>query len=101
MNLSFCAGFIKDGIGFGDPEAVTKVTIHDWLDHLDHAVELVGTNHVGIGSDLDGGCGFPDLQDVTTFPHLTEGMVVRGYSDSDIKKVLGANNLRVFKKVLS
>ena len=101
MNLSFCAGFIKDGIGFGDPEAVKKVTVHDWLDHLDHAVELVGTSHVGIGSDLDGGCGFPDLHDVTAFPHLTEGMVTRGYSDSDIKKVLGANNLRVFKKVLS
>jgi membrane dipeptidase len=101
MNLSFCAGFIKDGIGFGDPEAVKKVTVHDWLDHLDHAVDLVGTNHVGIGSDLDGGCGFPDLHDVTTFPRLTEGMVARGYSDSDIKKVLGANDLRVFKKVLS
>ncbi len=101
MNLSFCAGFIKDGIGFGDPEAVKKVTVQDWLDHLDHAVKLVGTNHVGIGSDLDGGCGFPDLHDVTTFPHLTEGMVARGYSDSDIKKVLGANNLRVFKEVLT
>lgn len=101
MNLSFCAGFIKDGVGFGDPEALKKVTVHDWLDHLDHAVELVGTNHVGIGSDLDGGCGFPDLHDVTAFPRLTEGMVARGYSDSDIEKVLGANNLRVFKKVLT
>jgi membrane dipeptidase len=100
MNLSFCAGFIKDGVGFGDPEAVKKVTIHDWLDHLDHAVGLVGTGHVGIGSDLDGGCGFPDLHDVTSFPRLTEGMVDRGYSDSDIEKILGANDLRVFKKVL-
>jgi len=61
----------------------------------------VGTSHVGIGSDLDGGCGFPDLHDVTAFPRLTEGMVARGYSDSDIEKVLGANNLRVLKKVLT
>ena len=100
MNLSFCAGFIKEGIGFGDPEALKKVTIEDWLDHLDYAVELVGTSHVGIGSDLDGGCGFPGLDDVTRFPSLTEGMVSRGYSDDDIRKILGANDLRVFKKVL-
>ena len=100
MNLSFCAGFIKDGIGFGDPEALKKVTVQDWLDHLDHAVELVGTSHVGIGSDLDGGCGFPGLDDITKFPSLTEGMVSRGYSDEDIRKILGANDLRVFKKVL-
>jgi membrane dipeptidase len=100
MNLSFCAGFIKDGIGFGDPEALKKVTIEDWLDHLDHAVGLVGTDHVGLGSDLDGGCGFPGLDDVTKFPDLTRGMISRGYADHDIKKILGANNLRVFKKVL-
>jgi len=100
MNLSFCAGFIKDGVGFGDPEALKKVTVEDWLDHLDHAVELVGTSHVGVGSDLDGGCGFPGLDDVTKFPSLTEGLVSRGYSDEDIEKILGANDLRVFKKVL-
>jgi len=100
MNLSFCAGFIRDGVGFDDPEALKKVTVEDWLDHLDHAVELVGTSHVGIGSDLDGGCGFPGLDDVTRFPTLTEGMVSRGYSDEDIGKILGANDLRVFKKVL-
>ena len=99
INLSFCGGFIKDGVGF-DPEAVKKVTIEDWLDHLDHAVELVGADHVGIGSDLDGGCGFPGLDDVTHFPSLTEGMVSRGYSDQDIEKILGANDLRVFKQVL-
>ena len=99
MNLSFCGGFIKNGVGF-DPESVKKVTIEDWLDHLDHAAELVGTSHIGIGSDLDGGCGFPDLNDVTRFPLLTEGMVSRGYSDQDIEKILGGNDLRVFKQVL-
>ena len=101
INLSFCAGFIKDGVGFGDPEALSKVTVNDWLDHLNHAVELVGADHVGVGSDLDGGCGFPGLDDVTKFPTLTEGMVSRGYSEEDIVKILGGNNLRVFKKILS
>jgi membrane dipeptidase len=99
LNLSFCGGFIKEGVGF-DPEAVKTVTIGDWLDHLDHAVGLVGADHVGLGSDLDGGCGFPGLDDITKFPDLTKGMVSRGYSDDDIKKILGANNLRVFKQVL-
>jgi membrane dipeptidase len=101
INLSFCAGFIKDGVSFGDPEALKKVTIQDWLDHLDHAVELVGTGHVGVGSDLDGGCGFPGLDDVTRFTSLTQGMVARGYSNQDIEKILGGNNLGVFKKVLT
>ena len=99
LNLSFCGGFIKEGVGF-NPEAVNKVTIEDWLDHLDYAVGLVGADHVGIGSDLDGGCGFPGLHDVTCFPNLTEGMISRGYSDQDIEKILGANDLRVFKTVL-
>ena len=99
LNLSFCAGFIKEGVGF-DPEAVKRVTIEDWLDHLDHAVGLVGADHVGIGSDLDGGYGFPGLDDITKFPDLTRGMVAAGYSDKDIEKILGANNLRVFKQVL-
>jgi membrane dipeptidase len=99
LNLSFCGAFIKEGVGF-NREAVKKVTIEDWLDHLDHAVDLVGADHVGIGSDLDGGCGFPGLHDVTCFTNLTEGMILRGYSDQDIEKILGANNLRVFKDVL-
>ncbi|MBN2335863.1 membrane dipeptidase [Candidatus Bathyarchaeota archaeon] len=71
INLSFCGGFIKDGVGF-DAEAVKKVTIEDWLDHLDHTAELVGADQVGIGSDLDDGCGFSGLDDVTCLPSLTE-----------------------------
>lgn len=100
LNLSFCAGFIKNGVGFGNPETIKKVTVEDWLDHLDHAVKLVDVEHVGIGSDLDGGCGFPGLDDITKFPNLTEGMISRGYSNQEIVKILGSNNLRVFKKVL-
>jgi membrane dipeptidase len=100
MNLSFCEGFIKKGVGFGSPESLKKVTVEDWLDHLDHAVGLIGTDHVGLGSDLDGGCGFPGLDDITKVPNITRGLVARGYSDEDIEKILGTNNLRVFKEVL-
>jgi membrane dipeptidase len=100
INLSFCAGFIKDSVSSSDPESLSKVTIEDWLDHLDHAVELIGADHVGVGSDFDGGCGFPGLDDITKIPDLTRGMVVRGYSDSEIENILGGNDLRVFKHVL-
>jgi membrane dipeptidase len=100
LNLSFCAGFIKKDIGFGTSDTIKKVTIEDWLDHLDHAVELVGTQHVGIGSDFDGGCGFPGLDDITKIPDLTRGIIAREYSNEDINNILGANNLRIFKQVM-
>jgi membrane dipeptidase len=101
LNLSFCGSFLKNGIGFGDKASLEKLLVDDWLDHLDHAVKLVGSEFVGIGSDLDGGCGFPDLDDITKFPKLTQGMVSRGYSDREIKRILGENNMRVFKEVLT
>jgi membrane dipeptidase len=100
LNLSFCGSFLKSGIDFSDKASLEKLKVDDWLDHLDHAVDLVGSEHVGIGSDLDGGCGFPGLDDITKFPSLTQGMVSRGYSDKEIKRILGENNMRVFKEVL-
>ena len=100
MNLSYCGGFIKSGVGFGSPELLKKVTIDDWLDHLDHAVGLVGTDHVGLGSDFDGGCGFPGMDEINLMPNITRGLVSRGYSDEDIEKILGANDLRLFKEIL-
>lgn len=97
INLSYCGGFIKKGITSNN---IHEVTLNDWLDHLDYAINLVGPNYVGLGSDFDGGCGFPGLDDVTKIPNITQGMVARGYSDEDIEKVLGGNFLRVFKKVI-
>ncbi len=100
MNLNFCGGFVKQGVGFDSPESLKKVSLEDWLDHLDHAVEIAGPDHVGIGSDFDGGCGFPGIDDITMMPNITRGLVKRGYSDDDIEKILGGNNLRVFREVL-
>lgn len=97
INLSYCAGFIKEGV---TAQTLNKVGINDWLDHLDHVVDLVGANHVGLGSDFDGGCGFPGMDDITKVPNITRGLVARGYSDKDVEKILGGNNLRVFKEVL-
>lgn len=97
MNLSYCGGFIKQGVTRAN---LSEVSLDDWLDHLDHAVDLVGPDHVGLGSDFDGGCGFPGMDDISKVPDITRGLVARDYSDEDIEKILGSNNLRVFKEVL-
>ena len=68
------------------------------LDHLDYIVKLVGENHVGLGSDFDGVNSLPaGLDGVEDFPKITEELVKRGYSNKDIRKILGGNLLRVFK----
>ena len=68
------------------------------LDHVDHAMQLVGAEHVGIGSDFDGGGTL--LEDAAAFPRITEGLLERGYSEGDVKKVLGENHLRVLREAL-
>lgn len=74
-------------------------TVSDCVDHIDHVVELVGIDYVGIGSDFDGGGGLEDCKDVSEFPHITAEMVKRGYSEEEIAKVWGGNFLRVFNSV--
>lgn len=71
------------------------------LDHIDRVVKLVGINHVGIGSDYDGvGNSLPtDLKDVASYPNLIAGLLKRGYSETDIEKILSGNLLRVWKEV--
>lgn len=71
------------------------------LDHIDHLVEVGGIDCVGIGSDFEGFDGvLPGLEDVTRLPHLTRGLLGRGYSPADVRKIMGQNFLRVLEKVL-
>ena len=74
-------------------------SIDDVLDHFDHVVKLVGIDHVGIGSDFDGvGDSLPvGLKDASGYPNLIEGLLRRGYSEEDIRKILGENLLRVWE----
>jgi len=76
-------------------------SLDDVLDHFDHVVELVGVDYVGIGSDYDGvGDSLPTgLKDVSQYPNLIGGLLERGYSESDIRKILGENLLRVWQAV--
>ncbi|HLN99053.1 MAG TPA: dipeptidase [Pyrinomonadaceae bacterium] len=76
------------------------VTISRLVDHIDHVVKLVGIDHVGMGSDFDGvQATLSDLADVSQLPNLTRELLRRGYSESDIDKILGGNMLRVMEEV--
>lgn len=74
---------------------------NDVIEHIDYAVKLIGVDHVGLGSDYDGvGDSLPHgLKDVASYPNLVQGMLDKGYSESDIQKILGANFLRVWREV--
>jgi membrane dipeptidase len=68
--------------------------------HIDHAVKIAGIDHVGIGSDFDGITGPPQgLEDVSKMPALVAALLRHGYSEADIKKILGGNTLRVIRAV--
>jgi membrane dipeptidase len=67
------------------------------VDHIDHAVKLVGADHVGLGSDFDGSVMPHGMEDCSKLPKLTEAMLRRGYSEDDIRKILGGNTLRVME----
>ena len=73
-------------------------TIHTLVDHIDHIVKVAGVDHVGIGSDYDGVSMLPEqLEDVSTYPYITQALLDRGYSHDDIKKINGGNLLRVMR----
>jgi membrane dipeptidase len=75
--------------------------IEDVLDHFEHIVQLVGIRHVGIGSDFDGvGDSLPvGLKDVSSYPALVHGLLVRGFTADDVRKILGGNLLRVWREI--
>lgn len=74
------------------------VTFEDFVRHIEHAVAVMGIDHVGIGCDLDGGGGgFAGLRDVTDFPNITRALVARGWGEAALAKLWGGNTLRVFR----
>jgi len=74
-------------------------TVSDLADHIDHIVNLIGIDHVGIGTDFDGGGGLEDCFDVSEIGNITLELVRRGYSKKDISKIWLENFLRVFRAV--
>ena len=75
-------------------------TIDDLLDHIDHAVQVAGVDHVGLGADMYPRTPSPvGIRGVEDYPNITRGLKERGYSDEDVRKIMGGNLLRVWKQV--
>lgn len=79
-----------------------RATLSDVADHIDHAVKVAGIDHVGLGSDYDGvGPTLPaGLETAATYPNLVAELMRRGYTDTDIRKILGENFLRVWESAI-
>ena len=82
------SGFLKKG---GD------ATVDDAVRHIMHMTDVMGIEHVGIGSDFDGGGGLPGLEDASWFVSLTERLIAEGFSDYDLSLIWGLNFLKVWK----
>lgn len=86
-------------VAANDTQAPAGVTVADFVDHIDHMVDLIGINHVGISSDFDGGGGITGWSDASETQNVTLELVKRGYSEEDIAKLWGENLLRVLDEV--
>ena len=76
-----------------------QATLQQVVDHIDHVVQLVGIDHIGIGADLDGGGGVTGMYDVSEMDNITLELVKRGYSAKSIEKIWSGNLFRVMKEV--
>jgi membrane dipeptidase len=74
-------------------------TVKDIVDHIDHAVQVIGIDYVGIGTDFDGGGGVEGCRNASEMKNITIELLRRGYSKSDITKIWGENVMRVLRKV--
>lgn len=78
-----------------------EVYIKDYVDHIDYVVNLIGIDHVGIGSDFDGASMPKDLKDSSEIYKISQELINRGYKKEDIEKILGKNMIRVLEEVLA
>jgi membrane dipeptidase len=74
-------------------------TVKDAVDHIDHVVQVIGSDYVGIGTDFDGGGGIDGCRTVAEMKNITIELLRRGYSKQDIAKIWGGNVMRVLRKV--
>ena len=76
-----------------------RVQFNKIIEHIDHAMRVAGIDHVGLGSDFDGANMPYGMEDATKIPKITEALLQKGYSEGDVKKILGENTLRVMTEV--
>ena len=92
MGMNFATDFIHK----------TKPSVETLVDHIDHIIDLVGPEHIGLGSDFDGIPATPvGLEDASKMPAVTKELVKRGYSEEYIRLILGGNHLRIIKSVVN
>jgi membrane dipeptidase len=77
---------------------VKLATVADAVNHVQHVVDIIGIDHVGIGSDFDGGGGIEGCTDVSMMKNITKELIRRGFSNDDIKKIWGGNFMRVMSQ---
>jgi membrane dipeptidase len=80
---------------------IPRPPLSSLIDHIDHIAKVAGVDHVGLGSDFDGVSGaLPDgIHSAADLPKITQALLDRGYSDDNVKKILGGNLLRVMREV--
>jgi membrane dipeptidase len=87
---------VREFMGQGKLPRVEWTSI---IDHVDHAVQIAGVDRVGLGSDFDGACMPFGMEDASKLPQITEALLRKGYSEADIRKILGENLLRLMQDV--
>lgn len=106
--VTFVPGFISQAVADfnAKPEAERKgltaprATLSQVADHIDHIRKVAGIDHIGLGGDFDGITEVVQgLEDVSKYPDLTAELLKRGYSDADVKKIIGQNVMRVLRQV--
>lgn len=93
VHLALDAWLLRYGPDF------SAASLDDFMKHLHYIIDLVGIDHVGVGSDFDGGGGLVDCKDMSKYHNLTKRLIEEGFSDEDIIKIWGGNFLRVFEEV--
>ncbi|MFC1838615.1 dipeptidase [Thermodesulfobacteriota bacterium] len=92
--------YIAEWMTIGAKYPGDLATVKDFADHIDHVVNLIGIDYVGIGTDFDGGGGLRDCRDASQLPNITAELLRRGYSRDDLSKIWSGNFMRVFKQVI-
>jgi membrane dipeptidase len=102
--INYSRSFLSDELyqaGLNNVPMAQRPTV-SWekiVEHIDHAVKLVGATHVGLGSDFDGTTVPDGMDDVSMLPKITAALLDKGYSEQDVKNILGENILRLLEKV--
>lgn len=99
--LASRGGVMQVTLYLGFLSSSDEASIHDAVAHLEHAIDVMGIDHVGIGTDFDGDGGVPGLADSSELINFTKQLLSRRYSEQDIQRIWGGNWLRVLQQVQS